>query len=148
MYLRASILVSVALASASASAQHATAPNGYYPRYYNGDTFRGKVVAVEHDPAALTLAFENRKKSEQMTMIFDQRCSVPTKNGQPFTESDVPLGTDLTAYYLERKDKSTGQKANILIAISFNNFRGIEIPEKECRVYMCAPGEWVFRAYH
>jgi len=129
--------------------QHASAPNGYYPYSYNGDTFTGKVVSVDDSSQGLTLRFENQKKQLDFVGRFQQPCAVPTKNGQPMRPSDIPLGTDLTAYYTPAKDKKTGQEENMIIGIALNSFNGSPIPEDKRKMYFCSAKEQpvIFRAY-
>jgi len=129
-------------------AQHATAPNGYYPETFNGDTFRGTVASVYDSTESLTLHFEKGNKLQDFTGRIEQPCAIPTKNGQPMRASDIPLGTDITAYYLESKDKTTGQKQNLIIGIAFNSFNGNSIPEDKRKMYYCTGQAHVkFRAY-
>ena len=138
------LLLTVALA------QHRTAPNGYYPRNYQGDIFTGEVIDGPLD--VLTLRYTNGDKQELFTGRFESPCAVPTKDGKmgAMTPADVPLGSVLTAYYYGNTAKKDGLKAkeNVILGIAFLSTNGKEIPAEKRRGYQCTQ-QWsaVYKAF-
>ncbi|HZP24815.1 MAG TPA: hypothetical protein VFB04_15310 [Terriglobales bacterium] len=142
-------LIAVLCVPVLALAQHGNAPDGYYPPNYSGDTFTGLVTATDDEGQTITLEYSKGKKTEDFTGRFDHACSIPTKDGKPMKPSDIPAGTDLTAYYNHKNTKIDGQKQaeNVIIALTFNSFQGKVIPETSRKVYYCTTGETKFRAH-
>jgi hypothetical protein len=106
-------------------------------------------VSTDDSTGTIALLFEGGKKQESFAGGFERPCSVPTKNGQPMRPSDIPVGTDLTVYYTEKKDKANGQKQNVIIGISVNSVKGKVVPEDSKRFFFCTEGGLKpFRAFH
>ena len=130
-------------------AQRGSAPNGYYPPGYSHDTFTGIVSATEDATQSITLEYSKGKKSEFFTGRLDKPCGIPTKDGKSMKASDVPTGTDLTAYYNHKTTKIGDQKhdENVIIALTFNSFQGKSIPESSRKLYYCTGGQTQFQAH-
>ncbi len=139
----------VVLGSLLLFAQHGTAPNGYYPPNYGGDTFTGTVTATDDAAQTVALRYSKGKKSENFTGRFDHPCSIPTKDGQPMKPSDIPSGTDLTAFYNHKTTKVADQKQSedVIIALTFNSFQGKPIPESSRKVYSCSTGQTKYQGH-
>jgi hypothetical protein len=130
-------------------AQHGSAPNGYYPPNYGGDTFTGTVAATDDAAQTVTLGYSKGKKTEDFMGRFDHPCSIPTKDGNPMKPSDIPVGTDLTAYYNHKTTKVGDQKQNenVIIALTFNSFQGKPIPEGSRKLYYCTTGQTKYQGH-
>jgi hypothetical protein len=137
------------LASSLTSAQHGSAPNGYYPPNYGGDIFAGVVTATDDSTQSIMLEYSRGKKSETFVGHLDQSCSIPTKDGNPMKVSDIPSGTDLTAYYNHKTKKVDNQKQseNIIIAVTFDSFNGKPIPEASRKLYYCTVGQTKYQGH-
>jgi len=135
------LLQSVLVLSLAAYAQHGTAPPGYYPLGYNGDTFTGTVVSTDPSADAVTLEYHKGEKSEKFTLIMEGGCRVPSKTGEPMHAKNVPAGTVLTAFYLAKTEKINGekQKLNVFVAISFVEWQGKKIAKENQKVWGCGP---------
>src|SRR5271165_1782096 len=101
MQSQGKLLVVLLFITTAALAQYGSAPPGYYPLGYSGDTFTGKVVSVDDSAQTISMLFDNGKKTQNFTGVFDKPCSVPTKNGEAMKPSDISVGTDLTAFFME-----------------------------------------------
>ena len=140
----------VLLISLTLWAQEGTAPNGYYPREYQGTIFTGEVIDGPLD--VLTLRYKRGDKQVIFTGRFDAPCAVPTKDGKmgAMTPSDVPLGAVATVYYYGRTVKLNGQSAkeNAIIGIIFNEANGKAIPPAKRKAYQCTQ-QWaaVYKAF-
>ena len=143
------IVIAILLTSTLAVAQHGTAPNGYYPPDYGGDTFSGVVTGGDDAAQSVTLNYSKGKKNEDFTGRFDHPCSIPTKDGKPMKPSDIPVDTDLTAYYNHKTTKVGDQKQseNVIIGLTFNSFQGKPIPEASRKVYYCTTGGTKFQGH-
>jgi len=121
-YINATLIVFLTFIALSmfAFAQHGSAPSGYYPMGYNGDTFKGTILSSDKDAGTLTLESSNKKKPEKFTAAWEGPCSMPVKGKSvPFILSDVPLGTEIIVYYTEVNYKEGGEKKtkNVIIGI-------------------------------
>ncbi|HXM23060.1 MAG TPA: hypothetical protein VN948_17515 [Terriglobales bacterium] len=94
------------------SAQHGTAPNGYFPMGYNGDTWTGEVSAVNDTDREITLVDTTSKKTETFVGVLQRGYKVKLKNGNlaELTVSTIPTGTRLRVYYMAKDRKINGQK--------------------------------------
>jgi hypothetical protein len=146
--MKAATLTFFILISTALLAQHATAPNGYYPATYAGATFTGKVVAT--DPVSDTVTMEYN--SEKFSVKLNGGCKVPSSTGQLMHANNIPTGTVLTAYYMppaiELRDGKQ-EKVHPAIAIEFIEWQGEKVTEKNRKSYPCGDlkGQLYFRAY-
>ncbi len=134
-----------------ALAQHGVAPNGYYPRDYNGDIFSGTVTHTGDDTVILT--FTNGTKEETFEGHLQNGCAVPRADGsnRPMTARDIPLNSKIRAFYVVHKVKTNGEKhsENEIIAISFDEYQGHKIPDGSKKAYSCIGSAFtLFRAFH
>ena len=100
------------LAIVAASAQHGSAPPGYYPMGYAGDTFTGTITAVNPDTRELTLTYSKGEKTENFVGVLKPGYRVNGPNGKPMElqMSDIPVGVKVTAYYMAKSRKVDGKK--------------------------------------
>jgi hypothetical protein len=93
-------------------AQHGTAPNGYFPMGYNGDTWTGEVSMVNDDNREITLVYTTSKKTEKFVGVLQQGYKVKLKDGSlaELRVSTIPTGTRLKVYYMAKDRKVNGQK--------------------------------------
>ena len=132
-------------------AQHGMAPNGYYPRDYNGDIFSGTVTHTGND--TVTLTFAKGTKEETFEGHLQNGCAVPRADGrnQLMTASQIPLNSKITAFYVVHKVKTNEEKRseNEIIAISFDEYQGRKIPDSAKKAYSCVGSAFtLFRAFH
>jgi 3D (Asp-Asp-Asp) domain-containing protein len=104
----------VLFASTIAWAQHGTAPGGYYPMGYQGDTWTGTVTAVNDSTREITLSYTKGDKTETFTGILQAGFSLKTKDGSmhEVKPSEIPLGTRLVVYYKPDAKKVAEKKVN------------------------------------
>ena len=129
-------------------AQYGSAPNNYYPDKYNGSTFTGAVTRAQGDE--VTLTYSNKGKTDTFTGRLEAPCSIPTRNGQPMTASDLAEGAVITAFYNRETVKTNGQKekVNIILALSVDVWNGHAIPENTKKIYSCSKNPQLrFRAW-
>jgi hypothetical protein len=94
-------------------AQHGTAPNGYFPMGYAGDTWTGDVSAVNDANREITLVYNNSKKTETFVGVLQQGYKVKLEKDGSLAElkvSTIPIGTRLRVYYVAKDRKVNGQK--------------------------------------
>lgn len=99
--------------------QYATAPNGYYPSGYHGQTFTGNVVAA--NDSMITLNYTKGKKAQTFVGTYQQPCAV-TRNGRidRLKPSDLPKDAPVTVFFMpETKKLADGEKAqeNVVFGI-------------------------------
>jgi hypothetical protein len=114
------------LLPAVGQAQHGTAENGYYPMNYHGDTWTGVVSATNDETREITLTYTRRDKTETFVGVLEVGHKVKSNDGSAheLKVSEIPLGTRLKVYYLERDRKIEGRK------VKFNEiFRIIRAPK-------------------
>ena len=123
-----------------ASAQHGTAPNGYYPFGYHGDIFTGEITAANGNE--ITLTYTKGKKTQTFVGRFETSCNVPKadKSPQRLTAEDFPKGTVLVAFYIPMSKKAAGKKTdeNVIFAISFDTWQGQKVPDDRKLIYSCS----------
>jgi hypothetical protein len=93
-------------------AQHGTAPNGYYPPGYAGDTWTGEVTDVNDTTREITLTYRKKNKMETFTGALELGYKVRSKSGgeHELKVSEIPLGTQLTVYYMAKWRKVERKK--------------------------------------
>jgi len=93
-------------------AQHGSAPDGYYPRGYSGDTWTGEVVSTDDTTREITLTYTNKNKSETFTGILIENYQVKTKDGsmKELKPSGIPKGAHITVFYQAKTKKAGGNK--------------------------------------
>jgi hypothetical protein len=146
------IVVVLAL-TAVCGAQHASAPNGYYPETYGGSTYQGVLESVDADKQEFTLLFRKKDKEERFTGILEDGCAVPNAadKSRKMKVEDLPKQSRLVAFYMPRTIKQkdgTKLKINSVFAVSFREVDGQKIKEEHWTIYYCMPpSRLVFRAY-
>ena len=92
--------------------QHGTAPNGYYPMGYAGDTWTGEVVSTDDVTREINLSYSNEKKSETFTGVLKDNFQVKMKDGslKELKPSGIPKGTRITVLYQAKTRKFNGNK--------------------------------------
>jgi hypothetical protein len=138
-----SAIVWAVLSPGMAAGQFGTAPNNYYPDKYTGSTFTGTVAEVNGEQ--ITMTYTNRDQTDTFTGHFEENCSVPNVSGRSMTASDLPLGTVMTAFFNVETKKVSGQKhkENVILAISFEVWKGEKIRDDRKRVYLCSTSSHV-----
>ena len=93
-------------------AQHGTAPNGYFPMGYAGDTWTGDVSAVNDANREITLVYNGSKKTETFVGVLQQGYNVKLKDGSlaELKVSMIRTGTRLRVYYMAKDRKVNGRK--------------------------------------
>lgn len=110
-----SVLPAIAIALLSASiarAQHGTAPSGYYPFDYHGDTWTGTVLATNNLTHEITLTFRKKDKTETFVGIFPDNNLIRMQDGSAriLRPSDIPLNTRIEVFYVWKTKKVNGAK--------------------------------------
>jgi len=125
-----------------ANAQKATAPNGYYPVDFQGDTFTGRAESARPNLEELTLVYTKGKKTEHWVGRLESSCSSTDKGGQVHAMhvSDMFEGDLLTVYYITRTTKADNVKTttNWIIALSRAEVDGKKIPEDKQGLISCS----------
>jgi len=108
------LLAMVFLASLRTAAfgQHGSAPPGYYPMGYAGDTWTGEVVSTDDVTREITLRCTNEKKSETFIGILKENYQVKIKDGsmKELKASGIPKGARITVFYQAKTRKVNGVK--------------------------------------
>jgi hypothetical protein len=104
-------------------AQQGTAPNGYYPTGYFGDTWSGEVSGTNDASREITLVYNSSKKTETFVGVLRQGYTIKLQDGRSveLKPSMVHTGSRLRVYYIEKTRKVNGQKEkfNEIIQIDF-----------------------------
>jgi hypothetical protein len=92
--------------------QHGSAPNGYYPPGYSGDTWTGEVVSTDDTTREITLTYTNEKKSETFTGVLKDNFQVQMKDGsmKELKPSGIPKGARILVFYQAKTKKVGGNK--------------------------------------
>jgi len=93
-------------------AQHGSAPNGYYPPGYTGDTWTGVVSATDDATREITLTYTKGDKTETFTGVLQPGYKVKLKDGSTaeLKPSDFRTGTRLIVYYMQKTRKDGDKK--------------------------------------
>ena len=104
-----------------ASAQHRTAPNGYYPAGYNGDAWVGRVTKVDSRTQTLTLvSVDKNRKKQTFVGVLEKGYLARHKSGriEPLKVSEIPLGLKVTVFYEQRTRKVNGKKIHYNVIVT------------------------------
>jgi hypothetical protein len=123
--------------------QKGSAPSGFYPGNYNGDTFTGTVMRVEAD--SLTLEYRSGANGEVFSGTIERPCMAPSKSdphqARELHLSAIPLGSVLTVFYnnvrTKEPDGSKHQK-NLILALRFDEVNGQRLNNPNRPVIMCS----------
>ncbi len=144
------LLLVTLLCTYVAFGQYGRAPNGYYPPAYTGDSFSGKVTAVDEASGQITISFEEKKKAETFVGRLQEPCAVPSKDGKPMTALDLPIGTYVTVFFETsvRKNGNTSVKENSIIGVMFHSWDGHPVKQTAKKTYLCSkPTSQYFRCF-
>ena len=124
-------------------AQKGSAPSGFYPGNYNGDTFSGAVTHA--DSNSLTLEYRKGAKGEIFLGTTEKPCVAPVKGDPRQTRelhlTAIPIGSILTVFYNHIADKDgTGAKRerNVILALRFDEVNGQKLTNPNRPVIMCS----------
>lgn len=128
------------LCSSVAFGQYGTAPNGYYPPDYDGNIFSGRVIAVDEASEQITISFEKANNSQTFVGRLQAPCAVPSKDGKRMTALDVPIGTDVTAFFetIVRNDGNFPAKENLIIGLMFHSWDRHPVKQTSQKMYLCS----------
>jgi hypothetical protein len=142
-------LMACLVAASGLNAQKGTAPDGYYPAGYMGSTFTGSLLPAGNNPSRFTLVFAKNGKSETFSAQLEAKCRLSNKAGvtQSFQMEAFSAGAVLTAYYRTAKNKTTHEKENIAIALSFAENKAGRIPDEKRVLITCSEGQTQFKAF-
>jgi hypothetical protein len=131
--------LAVLAAAILAKGQKGSAPTGFYPAKYNGDTFRGSVIDAD-EQGHLTLEYSKGSKREQFHGVTEAPCMGPTKDRglKQLHLTSVPRGTILTAFYNPLKVKDADTEVNSILAIRFDVINGRELTDPNRPVIACS----------
>jgi len=106
------IVLALIIGTTLAAAQHGSAPGGYFPSGYAGDTWSGTVTAVNPDTREIVLSYKGKNKDETFHGILQTGYKRTGADGKPFEVdmANIPLGSYMVAYYMEKTKKVDGQK--------------------------------------
>ncbi|HEY6305475.1 MAG TPA: hypothetical protein VI488_03330 [Candidatus Angelobacter sp.] len=117
-------IIMLVLSFSSGLAQQGTAPPGYYPRGYVGDTWTGQITAVDADKREITLTYTGRKGTQNFVAYVPEHYKVHLNNGreQDVKMSDFRIGGRIKVYYMLKTTEVNGQKVkrNEVIRIDVN----------------------------
>jgi hypothetical protein len=117
-------LLFIIACSVAAAAQKGTAPPGYYPPGYNGDIWTGEMASLNEETHEITLTHKSGDKVQTFVGRFSEKgvmnYSDPPANAG-FNLKELPPGTQVVAYYINREKKVNGEK------VKFNEIIGIKV---------------------
>lgn len=136
-------LLVLLFASSVVLAQKGSAPPGFYPGNYNGDTFTGSVVQTTAD--TIVLEYRNGGKGETFTGSTEKACMAPVKS-DPHQMRElhlpaIPAGSVLTVFYNSEKIKQpdgTKVQKNVILALRFDEVNGQKLTNPNRPVIMCS----------
>jgi hypothetical protein len=129
--------------SALLAAQKGSAPEGFYPGNYHGDTFTGTVTQASSD--SLTLEYRNGNKAEVFSGTIEKACMAPTRQ-DPHTMKElhltaIPKNSVLTVFYNGATVKDAGggkHEQKIILALRFDEVNGQKLTNPGRPVIMCS----------
>lgn len=109
-----------------ARAQHGSAEDRYYPPGFHGDTWTGVVTATDDRTREIALAFTKASKTEVLVGVLEEGYKVKSSDGTPHVlkASEIPLGTRLKVYYIQRERKVEGRKVKFNEIIRLVGMKG------------------------
>ncbi len=146
------LLFHSAILVCSVHAQKGTAPSGYYPVGYSGDTFTGEFVPSE-EADQIKLVYKKDGKTETFEGKIESPCRAPLKDKpRQFKElhlSAIPAGTVLTAYYTPATVKAEGKKVrtNLVWGIRFDTLNGQKLTSPARPIISCSHEQNIFHAF-
>lgn len=110
-----------------AVAQHGTAPDGFYPPGYFGDTWTGEVISADDNTREIILRYAKKDKTETFVATFPEGFTVTMRQNPQYKlkPSDIPLGTRVMVFYLPKTKKMNGTK------VKFNEVFNIKTVPKD-----------------
>lgn len=92
--------------------QHGSAPNGYCPMGYAGDTWTGEIVSTDDTTREITLVYKSEKKSETFTAVLKDNFQVKMKDGsmKELKPSGISKRARITVFYQAKTKKVNGNK--------------------------------------
>jgi hypothetical protein len=134
------LLLALLLCESTSFGQYGIAPNGYYPSNYNGDIYSGKVTSVDEASGQITVSSEKKPPPEIFVGRLQEPCAVPSKDGNPMSAADLPIGTDVTVFFETkvRKDGDTSVKENSIVGIMFHSWDGHPVRQASKKMYLCS----------
>jgi len=141
--MKTKYLVLIICSTGMLPGQKGSAPPGFYPGNYNGDTFTGAVTKA--DPNSLTLEYRNGAKGEIFSGTIEKPCMAPVK-GNPHQTRElhltaIPVGTVLTVFYNNVKTKDangTKHQTNTILALRFDQVNGQKLTNPNRPVILCS----------
>lgn len=125
--MKKTFLIAIFLLTFSGAAlpQHGSAPNGYYPLGYSGDTWTGEVVSTDDTTRELTLSYTNGQKSETFTAVLMDNFQVRMKDGsmKELKPSGIPKGAHIIVYYQAKSKKVDGNKVKYYEIFQINTVK-------------------------
>ena len=123
-------------------AQKGSAPSGFYPSIYHGETFTGNVTDADDGDKCLVLQYDHGPKPETFIGTTESVCLASTKAG-PMKElhlSAVPKGTLLTAFYNSEtlQEGNAKRMVNSILAIRFDKVNGRTLNDPRRPVILCS----------
>jgi len=138
----------------SADAQKGTAPSGYFPMGYSGDTFSGAFVPSDDDKL-VKLVYQKGSKTESFEGSIEAACQAPTQADPHVTKelhlSSIAAGTVLTVYYNPTTVKTDGKKVrtNLIWGIRFDVVNGQALTSPDRPIIACSHQQGsTFRAFN
>jgi hypothetical protein len=136
------VLILAIFMSSTLTAQKGSAPPGFYPGNYNGDTFTGTVIQTGSD--FLTLKYQTGAKEEVFSGTIEKACMAQTKH-DPRTIKElhltaIPKGSVLTVFYNTARSKNANGSKNekIILALRFDEVNGEKLTNPNRPVIMCS----------
>jgi hypothetical protein len=126
-----------------ASPQRGTAPPGFYPSNYHGETYTGRVTHAEG--SEITLEYQKKEKTETFNGTTEAACLAPRRKDvhedKEMPLKAIPEGTVLTVYYnrtKERQPDGSKKDANVILALRFDELRGKALTDEGRPIIRCS----------
>ena len=104
---------------ASANGQQGKAPTGWYPDGYKGHTFTGVLQSVDESTHHFKLTYAVGYKTEVFVGALQKGYTTHFPDGttRPLKVSDLPIGSNLTVYYMGEAKGSGWRKVHKVFLI-------------------------------
>src|SRR6516164_4072965 len=109
---------------ASANGQQGKAPTGWYPDGYKGNTFTGVLQSVDESTHHFKLTYAVGYKTEVFVGALQKGYTTHFPDGttRPLKVSDLPIGSNLTVYYMgEAKGSGWRKVHNVFLIEGYPN---------------------------